>query len=118
MSDAKHTPGPWRTEWGFIGATRRLFVAIPGQDGMLVKNEADADLIASAPDLLAERDQLRVRAAELEAKVAELRGYTEHRPSCDALKMFADDPDNDEWKPTCTCGLTALLQRPDEPNPR
>lgn len=48
----EHTPGEWTVERGFIGADVRVFVVIPGQDGMLVNKESDAYLLAAAPDLL------------------------------------------------------------------
>ena len=55
MSDAKHTPGPWRVAPGFSKAR------VEDADGICVgfswgrgeETEANASLIAAAPDLLA-----------------------------------------------------------------
>lgn len=43
-----HTPTPWRTEWGYVGNTRRLFVAADGMDGLLPSFEEDAAFIVRA----------------------------------------------------------------------
>ena len=90
MSDAKHTPGPWKIEYAETGvrwpviyvddgtwdAGRRQladlhnYVAKRGKGGRWRKTpdaeeaEANAALIASAPDLAAERDRLRAELAE------------------------------------------------------
>ena len=57
MSEPAHTPLPWRTEYGFIGDRRRLFVAADGMDGLLPATAADARFIVLAvnahADLLA-----------------------------------------------------------------
>lgn len=60
----KHTPGPWTVEeYGDAdspslvihkdGVTRVCFLATPGSHGDQAKIEADAHLIAAAPDMLA-----------------------------------------------------------------
>ncbi|HEY1190761.1 MAG TPA: hypothetical protein VGE74_24235 [Gemmata sp.] len=51
---AQHTPIPWRTEYGFIGTERRLFVVAPGMDGLLPASDADAELIVRAVNSHAE----------------------------------------------------------------
>lgn len=52
MSEAKHTPGPWR-----IGAMESGRYAVDGENGQEVTgwidSETDAHLIAAAPKLLA-----------------------------------------------------------------
>ena len=60
---AKHTPGPWRSEpcyrsgytvWGGTDAVPVCVVDTQDDEGRFgtIKNEADARLIAAAPDLL------------------------------------------------------------------
>ena len=69
---AQHTPGPWYDDGYRIHAPTsdpdkrngRVIVDYKHMDGFV---EADADLIASAPDLLAERDRLKATNAELRA---------------------------------------------------
>lgn len=74
MSEQKHTPGPWEiVEYGdddlpnlviHRGKTenRICFMATPGSHGDPGRIEADARLIAAAPDMLeALREILRVR---------------------------------------------------------
>ena len=60
--DAKHTPGPWRIEQGINGGISYRgpageFVLDTGTDGGF-DNEADTNLIAVAPDLLAALDAI------------------------------------------------------------
>ena len=60
-----HTPGPWiyAPDRGFVVS---IATAMPRDVAMLPRNsEADARLIAAAPDLLAERDRLRAEKVEL-----------------------------------------------------
>ncbi|WP_374633996.1 hypothetical protein [Ferrovibrio sp.] len=101
MTDRKHTPGPWvlinHDEAGLHyvkaqphpamrGFTKEIADVFSGDE----EGAANAALIASAPDLLAERDRLREVNAELLA----------------ALEAFAaihdNSPDNTPWG----CGLT------------
>lgn len=59
----KHTPGPWRWEYSDEECTRPIALAGPGKDVILASedatgprayvSEADARLIAAAPDLYA-----------------------------------------------------------------
>jgi len=71
--ETKHTPGPWR-----VGrckkpiAGRPWFVKPDDLFTIYVRKEADARLIASAPDLLAERDALRERNKELREALTEI----------------------------------------------
>ena len=64
MSEAKHTPGPWSVEeYGDDDApalvihkdseSRICFMATPGSHGDPARIEANARLIAAAPDMLA-----------------------------------------------------------------
>ena len=70
---AKHTPGPWFTVPTLTGAvsinkTAQVPIATVGGAGWHLGREmaeANAALIASAPDLLAERDRLRAVNADL-----------------------------------------------------
>ncbi len=69
-NEKAHTPGPWtaicpRNRWRVMAG--EVFVMESGIHGNDVRAEADAQLIASAPDLLAERDQLREQVAKLQA---------------------------------------------------
>lgn len=83
IDTAAHTPGPWIVRQFPTGANARgtLWVtdAIPDQDGKVVANAvcsvamtnddatANAELIASAPSLLAESQRLRTENARLRA---------------------------------------------------
>ncbi len=44
------------------------------------------------------------------ARVAELRRYVSHFETCDALRLFPDNPLDADWMPSCTCGLAAALE--------
>ena len=67
----KHTPGPWRVDGLLIKAIdhgRWFGIAKAGGSRLTIDgNIANAALIASSPDLLAERDRLREVNAELVA---------------------------------------------------
>jgi hypothetical protein len=85
MIEAKHTPAPWTIEeYGDDEAptlvihrgqteNRICFMATPGSHGDPAIIEADAHLIAAAPDLLQELKRLRARYA----RCAALHGNTE-----------------------------------------
>lgn len=80
MKNAKHTPGPWSV-FDDGGETYGIIryadgTPISTQDGcsmngevficdLAIKNEADAALIAAAPDLLAALEALEARALEM-----------------------------------------------------
>ena len=49
---ARHTPGPWTVEKGNVGSLHPLFVVAPDRDGLRPWCDADARLIAAAPELL------------------------------------------------------------------
>ena len=84
---AEHTPGPWfiHRPHGTIYIEARL------RDGMLQEvaacgpteecgqQEANAALIASAPDLLAERDRLKAANAELAKALQDVIGWVPGR---------------------------------------
>ena len=101
---SEHTPGPWDIEYGQLhpasetcGYTIRTdaFDVVSGH--LAIRREADALLIAAAPDLLAERDRLTEDRREL----------------VEALEWYAD-PDNytrDSW------GILSVVQAPDYGDP-
>lgn len=68
MSNDKHTPGPWKASGtlvyraGYVNHnTHRIADADPFTDTIPLKQcEANAQLIARAPELLAENERLRV----------------------------------------------------------
>ena len=76
MTDAKHTPGPWEVvpsipEEGYNcfwlkGPNGENLADISGYQSDQTK-QANAQLIARAPDLLAENETLKKRISELEA---------------------------------------------------
>jgi len=79
-NQAKHTPGPWKIRHfaGDLGKDEPQIATLPDSDGFgrpiatvnylgADERQANAALIASAPDLLAERDRLRQVNAELVA---------------------------------------------------
>jgi hypothetical protein len=78
MSDVTYTPGPWGVEQtlehNWIGPMRHngkvdQIVCHTEREGLkdsiIARNDANAQLIASAPDLLRERDQLKAELATL-----------------------------------------------------
>lgn len=86
---AAHTPGPWKI--GSVGFSQ----AVCGPDGVriaAVETRGDnwkesARLIASAPDLLAERDRLRAERDSLKAIADHLNGiHDEWRERVDKLR--------------------------------
>lgn len=48
MDAPKHTPGPWRFEWGYVGASRRPFAVPPAGDGLLMSSETEARNLVAA----------------------------------------------------------------------
>lgn len=90
----RHTPGPWK--W-FDYPDGRKLLAAPSQavihcpDAAMTVDEADQVLIASAPDLLAERDRLRAIAAQAIAAV--LEHHDEHCPAWCGARAVAKDLD-------------------------
>ncbi len=60
MSKAQHTPGPWKTD-GFKVVSRDGYqiCRVDLNGGSNGFDSTNADLIASAPDLLKERDELK-----------------------------------------------------------
>src|SRR5687768_8581548 len=76
---SKHTPGPWTVEeYGDDDApalvihkdieTRVCFMATPGSHGDPAKIEADAFLIAAAPDMWGALHEARLQIEYLDAK--------------------------------------------------
>lgn len=106
---ATHTPGPW-TDDGISGATLIVHsqwgeVARVPNNGDEMQRNANAALIASAPDLLAERDALRADVAQLQLELTHYRHEheslelqadalraecTEKQRQCDVLKQALD----------------------------
>ena len=93
MSENKHTPGPWGTDEIAVrseGPNGRQIalceISVRGRpyDETYDEALANARLIASAPDLLAEVERLRASNAEL---VAALRPFAAIKPSA----LFAND---------------------------
>lgn len=70
----------------------------------------DSDLLVFIPQLAAHVERLLAERDAERAKVETLRGYADHSPRCDALKMWPDDPYDEAWRPTCTCGFAAALE--------
>lgn len=72
MSAPKHTPGPWRvyphgsSVPAYDVCDRIVADVITGRSAHQGPSDADAQLIASAPDLLADNERLKARVAELE----------------------------------------------------
>lgn len=73
METAKHTPGPWQANETFINnAKNRFYVKQRGWGGELIADcgivseevEANANLIAAAPELLAALHELRKEISE------------------------------------------------------
>ncbi len=68
MSEAKHTPGPWVYEAGtktIRSKPANYWLATMNSWDGAVNNEANARLIAAAPETAAERDKLKAVNAEL-----------------------------------------------------
>lgn len=74
-NDAKHTPGPWFYDDGqvytrYCDRPESGICDLRGSDNA----QADGELIAQAPTLLAERDKLRAALAEI-AERGPVNGY-------------------------------------------
>ena len=76
---SEHTPGPWDIEYGQLHPASELcgytirteeFDVVSGH--LAIRREEDAQLIASAPDLLAERNRLTEDRRELIESLGEL----------------------------------------------
>ena len=84
---AGHTPGPWRYE-----QSTRTLRAVPGNHWLATINsfdgtpdhDANASLMAAAPDLLQERNTLRAENAKLRE---ELAGWEAPLPPTDADRL-------------------------------
>jgi len=70
---SKHTPGPWKVKYGInvFGGKRSVancggYTSNTSPDNDLAENEANARLIAAAPDMLA---MLKTVTTELEAEI-------------------------------------------------
>jgi hypothetical protein len=50
MKRPEFTPGPWKAEPGNVGSDHPLFVTAQGKDGFRPWSDADALLIATAPE--------------------------------------------------------------------
>ena len=68
MRTHKHTPGPWSKKAGRVITTEHVTYSVDGppSDFMFLENEADADLLAAAPDLL---EALELCSAIMEANL-------------------------------------------------
>lgn len=62
---SKHTPGPWFVDAHNNVLAEGCLVAFPSVAAGLEKQEANARLIAAAPETAAERDRLKEINAEL-----------------------------------------------------
>ena len=69
-----HTPAPWHTDGAYVwakyqphrdGIAKILLIDEMVEPGLYAECEANARLIAAAPELLSERDRLREINAEL-----------------------------------------------------
>ena len=52
---SEHTPGPWEVQYGYPTRTGHEYLVFGpqwGSDGGMIANQADAALIAAAPDML------------------------------------------------------------------
>jgi len=110
-----HTPGPWRVSSVHLKnddfPTKHPHYEVSGENSMLwiahvlcfsdahqgTEYEANARLIASAPDLLAENTSLRARVAELEAQLPDV---------AKALGMASNGHNVD-----CPCYICEALER-------
>ena len=62
-----HTPGPWKLEQSWKNGVYTSIGPVEwGHDGDIYCRDADALLIAAAPDLLRERDELRAKLERVE----------------------------------------------------
>lgn len=98
MKDTKHTPGPWKADPNFMGpdtySDGDAIAVFPANGGVCVceviarngqgisrpniqaQAEANAQLIARAPELLADNERLREVNAELVAALNRLADHT------------------------------------------
>lgn len=91
-----HTPGPWKFEGGEIthGLTTRLVVFREGSRDIAhvirqgvdeIQGEENAALIASAPDLLAERDRLLLQVGEMRTALEQIATLAIELSDCDGI---------------------------------
>ena len=74
-----HTPGPWTLDPSWKnGVYRSIGPAEWAHDGDIYCPDADALLIAAAPDLLRERDELRARLE----RIASIAGNPDPAEAC------------------------------------
>ena len=81
----KHTPGPWQAQdYWIIGCVEDSWDIMAGADTACPKrvakvftSEADARLIAAAPETAAERDRLKEVNAELLEALKTFPGFTD-----------------------------------------
>lgn len=84
-TEAVHTPGPWRKCGGYtphyigIAAGRTLIVESFSEQLDMDTQNANARLVAAAPELLAE---VALALSDLEANIADGRCRYYHRPGC------------------------------------
>lgn len=85
----RHTRGPWKDESMLFSAGWRCVVNLPGGRSIDIadpqnrktddEDKANAVLIASAPDLLVERDSLKLQNEALRKTLAEIRDGTSEK---------------------------------------
>lgn len=73
MSEAKHTPGPWRGDCEIIGNSR-VVATTAWCSGFKEEDEANARLIAAAPDLLAALKRITAGLSDAEDLRALIKG--------------------------------------------
>ncbi len=86
-----HTPGPWKrtSKWIIRGVDKNIVCRTVPWDslGCRIDDNADAELIAAAPDLLAKRDRLRKALKDL-ADTASMCDSWESFPSSDLEEAY------------------------------
>ena len=113
MNTPKHTPGPWTVLTPYTDRNvypighpidenaMGILAEVNSQGGMEADCRANAELIASAPALLAERDQLKADNARLQSECprktlcyleAESDDLTEREDWLDAMKALNPSP--------------------------
>ena len=106
----EHTPGPWQAEEASVrGITQEWFVRVDGDDIAIASDirdrngnhsEANARLIAAAPELLEALEDL---ASLAEAAMREVGEYDIEAELADARAAIAKATGDDDAAPECTC---------------
>ena len=89
MSNKQYTPGPWKTSKDRVSDSKRVFIADAWTSDRPVKErEANARLIAAAPDLLEAMENACIALADIKRLAQQHDPATGHYADIDPYKAF------------------------------